>query len=53
MNKNERLQAALDYATNKLKTEDCIRRIEYHALRLMLENNERLNRLRCWGGDQV
>jgi hypothetical protein len=35
--KNERLQAALDYQNEKLRHEDCIRRLENRALALKLE----------------
>lgn len=48
----ERLQAALDYANQKAREEDCLNRLQIRAEVDQLRNATRIGILRAWGGDQ-
>jgi hypothetical protein len=49
----ERLQAMLDFANARAIQADCIHRLQIRVEVAQLQNAERINILRCLGGDLV
>lgn len=47
----DRLQAMLDYANQKAREEDCLRRIQIRAEVSKLQNATRVHILSAWAGD--
>lgn len=47
----ERLQSMLDYANQKAREEDCLRRIQIRAEVSRLQNATRVHVLSAWVGD--
>ena len=47
----ERLQSMLDYANQKAREEDCLRRIQIRAEVSSLQNATRVHVISAWAGD--